>query len=129
MNRSEAEQVAAAIAIIRPDWLRTSMLTILGRHQHRPARDAMLALVWIAYDPDTKTPARIDSDGPWWHTARLAGVAAEPTQTPPTYLACPMHGKPEPCTDCPPPADPKSVAQAVAAARAAIRTTPTKGQQ
>lgn len=129
MNRDEAQQIATATNIIRPDWPTRQIVTILAEQKHRPARDVHLALTWCAWDPDTKTPARINADGPWWHTARLAGVAAEPTQTPPTYLACPMHGKPEPCTDCPPPADPKTVAQAVAAARAAIRTTPTKGQQ
>ena len=128
MNRPEAEQIASALTMIRPDWLRTSLLTILGRHQHRPARDAMLALVWIAYDPDTKTPARIDSDGPWWHTARLA--ATETAALPPERLPCPIHHHPEPCPHCGPPADPDTARQHLAAARAAIRhTRPTGANQ
>ncbi len=119
MNRNEAEQIASAITVIRPDWLRTSLLTILSRHQHRPARDVHLALVWVAYDPDTRTPARIDSDGPWWQTARLAGVTT--AQTPPDRLACPMHHEPEPCNACPPKAHPETAARRLAEARAAVR--------
>ena len=99
MNRAEAEQIAAAVTLIRPDWLRTSLVTLLGKHQQRPARDVMLALVWIAFDPDTKGPGRIDADGPWWLTARLA---ATETERPP-YLAvarCPQHGQALPCLAC-----------------------------
>ena len=84
MNRAEAEQIASAISIIRPDWLQSSIVTLLGKHQHRPARDAMLALVWIAYDPETTSPGRINADGPWWGAARLAG-ATPTTASPPPY--------------------------------------------
>lgn len=93
MNRAEAEQVAAAITTIRPDWVKSSLVTILGRHQHRIARDVMLALVWVAYDPDTKTPARIDLDGPWWAVTRTAGL-------PPIEARCADHGETLPCLDC-----------------------------
>lgn len=123
MNRPEAEQIASAITMIRPDWLRTSLLTILSRHQNRSARDTMLALVWVAYDPDTKFPTRIDSEGPWWHTGRLAAV--ETAITPPARLACPIHGQPEPCSACGPLADPDAVRRHLADARAAIRAART----
>ena len=95
MNRPEAEQIADAITAIRRDWLRTSLLTILGRHQHRSARDVHLALVWIAYDPDTKTPGRIDADGPWWGITRTAGVPAASADP-----KCPRHGQWLPCLAC-----------------------------
>lgn len=127
MNRPEAEQIATAITMIRPDWLRTSLLTILGRHQHRPARDVMLALVWVAYDADTRTPARIDTEGPWWQTTRLAATNTPATQTPPSRLACPVHDEPEPCTACPPMAAPETVAQVLAEARATIRANRHQG--
>lgn len=83
MNRAEAEQIATAICIIRPDWLQSSIVTMLGNHQHRPARDVMLALVWCAYDPETKAPGRINADGPWWQTTRLAGTTT--ANVPPPY--------------------------------------------
>ena len=97
MNRPEAEHIADAITAIRPDWLRTSLLTILGRHQHRSARDVHLAMVWIAYDPETKTPGRIDADGPWWGAARTAGVPTAPANPDPK---CARHGDWLPCLAC-----------------------------
>ena len=90
MNRPEAEQVAAAVAMIRHDWLQSSLLTFLTRyHMARPARDVMLALVWCAYDPATDSPGRINQPGPWWDVARLAGAESsrQPERyTPPTHV-------------------------------------------
>lgn len=101
MEKREAEQIAAAINVIRGDWPTKQIVTILGRHQHRPARDAMIALAWIAWEPDTISPARIDADGPWWAAGRLAGIS-EPTYTPPASAEhlCPMHGDRQPCRGC-----------------------------
>jgi len=84
MNRPEAEQIAAAVSIIRPDWLQTSLVKMLEKHQHRPARDVALALIWCAYDPATDSPGRINQPGPWWDVARLAG--AESSRQPERYL-------------------------------------------
>ena len=110
MNRPEAEQIATAISMLRPDWLRTSLLTLLAKHQHRSARDVMLALVWVAYDPETKTPGRIDAEGPWWAAARTAGMPDAPQPTP----RCDRHGDWLPCLVCQreavTPADPAEVA-------------------
>ena len=89
VNRPEAEQVAAAVAMIRPDWLQSSLVRMLEKHQHRPARDVMLALVWCAYDPATDSPGRINQPGPWWDVARLAGAESsrQPERyTPPTQV-------------------------------------------
>lgn len=101
MIQPEAQQVATAITMIRPDWPYASLMTLLGRHKHRTARDVMLALTWIAYDPETKTPGRIDADGPWWATSRLAGV--EPT-LPPYYDRKPIERDPDAR-----PADPEEI--------------------
>jgi len=87
MNRAEAEQIAAAIAILRPKWLQPSLVTLLGKHQHRPARDVMLALVYVAYDPATQGPGRIATDGPWWWLNQTAGV--ETAVLPPRYTPPP----------------------------------------
>lgn len=97
MNRPEAEQIAAAITMVRPDWLQGSLVTLLGKHQHRPARDVMLALVWVAYDPATKSPGRINDDqGPWWRLGRLAG--AETAELPPPYTPPPPIQAADPAT-------------------------------
>lgn len=131
MNHAEAEQVAAAINVIRPDWPRKQITTILGRnHQHRPARDVLLALVWVAYDADTNTPARIDVDGPWWGLARLAGTDNEPTPVPVGW--CSLHrcedSSQQPCPHCridraQAVTDPDQVTSRIAAVRAAIQPT------
>jgi hypothetical protein len=66
-TKNELARLAAAVAILRPDWNPRSLQTLLERdHALRPLRDLAVALVWIATDPDTKTPARLSEHGPWW---------------------------------------------------------------
>lgn len=92
MTRPEAEQIASMVTMIRPDWLKTSLITLLGKHQNRPARDVALALIWCAYDPATDSPGRINADGPWWHISRLAGnetASLPPRYTPPAPIDTP----------------------------------------
>ncbi len=100
MNKPEAEVIASAISIIRPAWLKTSLMTMLEKHQHRPARQVALALVAMAYDPEVKTPGLLNGDG----GAPYLAVAAplEPTYTPPalTERLCPTHLDREPCKGC-----------------------------
>ena len=84
MIPAEAQQIAAAIHAIRPDWPANSLTTFIARNlAERPARDVMLALVWCAYDPATDSPGRINQPGPWWDVARLAG--AESSRQPERY--------------------------------------------
>ena len=77
MNKPEAEQIAQAVALIRPKWLQSSLVTALGnlpkRHRDKPARDVHLALLWLAYDPAQDTPRLLREDGPWWNLASLTG--------------------------------------------------------
>lgn len=106
MNRPEAEQIATAVSIIRPDWVRTSLLTTLERlpahHRARPARDVHLALVFLAYDPATHTPGRLGQDGPWWAVAALAGPGTDMPREPGIVTYC-THGEPGlRCTLCHP---------------------------
>lgn len=67
MNRDDAARIAEAITMIRPDWLKSSLLTMLHDLRAKDALEVHLALVWIAYDPATKTPGRVREEGPWWH--------------------------------------------------------------
>lgn len=69
MTKDEADTIAAAVNVLRPAWNPKSVATILmTHHEHRPARQVCLALVWVALDPETKTPARVNEQGPWWDT-------------------------------------------------------------
>lgn len=129
MNKAEAEQVASAITMIRPDWLRTSLVTLLAKHQHRPARDVMLALTWVAFDPETKKPGRINEEGPWWAITRTAGLTETPT--PPGAAYCTPHHRPQPCQECSShhPVEPQVARQRIAEIRAQIRTARHKEPQ
>lgn len=104
MNRPEAEQIASAISILRPAWLRTSLLTMLGRlPSHlasRPARDVMLALTWLAYDPEQETPRLLYEDGPWWNVASLTGPGTGRATEPGIVANCEHGERPSRCEAC-----------------------------
>lgn len=75
MTKTELHRLAGALATLRPDWAPQSVQTFLERHlAHRPYRDAALALVYVAVDPDTVTPARVLEAGPWWQAANTRDV-------------------------------------------------------
>lgn len=65
LTREEAERLAQAIHALRADWPTASLLTFLGKRKERPLLDLTIELAWVAQLPDTKSPARIDEDGPW----------------------------------------------------------------
>lgn len=132
MDLTETTRLAAIINCIRPDWPQASLTTAITKHlSHRPFRDVLIALAWVAADPATATPARVLENGPWWDA-----VAAGNNQAPATPTNSTLEGR---CKRghwivagenhvCAPIGDPKAGAaaarQALAAARAAH--TPTK---
>lgn len=73
MTREDATRIAETLIALRPDWQRNSIVTLLAEYRHRDPRDVHLAAIWIAYDPDTRTPARLREDGPWWHLTDHSG--------------------------------------------------------
>lgn len=74
MNEHEAERIAAAVHVARPDWPKTSLLTLIRKHLiDRPRRDVFVALAWVASEPATHTPARVLESGPWWRAAGVEG--------------------------------------------------------
>ena len=97
MNPNQARAIAGAISHIRPDWHEVALNSLLAglptNLRDRPARDVMLALTWLAYDPDTDKPGRLKLDGPWWHLANAASVAA-PAPEYRTTAWCPVHDRP-----------------------------------
>lgn len=84
MNLTPAElaRLSAAGNILRPDWPERSLRAYLAdKHGRRPYRDLAVALAWVAVDPATETPGRLEEDGPWWQAA--ATTAASVTPMPP----------------------------------------------
>jgi hypothetical protein len=125
-------RLAAMAHALRPDWPSKSLLTYLhAHHAGRPYRDLAVALTWVAADSATKTPARLDENGPWWQAA--AANAEPPTRTPLPTPVCKRcgHFVTEPNHDehCARRADPDHARamrdQAVADAKAASRPKET----
>ena len=65
MNQIQIERIAAAIHALRPDWPIPSLKKFVSDRAHQPMTDLLVQLTIVAVDPETKTPARIDQDGPW----------------------------------------------------------------
>lgn len=75
LTRHEAERLAASIHAIRPEWPVGSLLTFIKRHETKPLLDLSLGLMWVALLPDTKTPARVDEQGPWKYVVTNSAIA------------------------------------------------------
>lgn len=71
MNEVEISRIAAAISDLRPDWPAASIRSLLNRPElkNKPRRDVAVALTWVACEVETKTPARVIEQGPWWQAA------------------------------------------------------------
>lgn len=70
LTRNEIERLALAIHGLRPDWPTASLFTFITKRDTRPLLDLTIELAWVAQLPDTKSPARIDEDGPWKNAVR-----------------------------------------------------------
>ena len=76
MDRQEAVRIGASLNALRPDWPAAQIVTLIeAKLATRAARDVHLALVYLAYDPGTKSPYRVIENGPWWQAARPTGPA------------------------------------------------------
>jgi hypothetical protein len=82
MDLTDTTRLAAIINCIRPDWPQASLTTAIVKHlSHRPFRDALIALAWVAADPNTATPARVLEHGPWWDAVAAGNNQAPATPT------------------------------------------------
>ncbi|KRC37503.1 hypothetical protein [Oerskovia sp. Root22] len=87
LTRTEVERLAAAANALRPDWPLRSLCTFLERdHAHRAYRDVAVALAWVATDPKTQTPKRMNELGPWWQA--VAGTESVGGR----YTPCDIEG-------------------------------------
>lgn len=75
MNEYETERIAKAVNVLRPDWPVNSLITLMGKEQlkHRPRRDVLVALCWVASESNSHTPARVLEAGPWWKATQADG--------------------------------------------------------
>lgn len=74
MNEHEAQRIAGAIALARPDWPSRQVLTLIEKHLiDRPRRDVFVALAWIASEKASANPYRVLESGPWWLAAAVDG--------------------------------------------------------
>lgn len=95
MNENEIGRIAAAVNALRPDWPIASLQTLLRQPElaRRPRLDVALALVWVACDSTTKTPARVKEHGPWWTAANNSADTGATPRPPRSTEACRLCGK------------------------------------
>ncbi len=92
MTEGEITRLAAAGHALRPDWPAASLRTLLTqRHAHRGFQDTAVALAYLAADPLTRTPARLDAAGPWWRPVTGAGSDDRVPLPPRPGEWCPEH--------------------------------------
>lgn len=85
LTRTEAERLAQAVHALRPSWPVASLMTFLQKRKDRAYLDLALELTFVALDPDTKSPARIDVDGPWKRLQHGSSEGPRYKQTAPGY--------------------------------------------
>lgn len=79
LNQHQAGKLADLVAALRPDWGVTGIMAALARnHQKAPAHIVTTALINIAANPEARTPALLDHEGPHWEHARGTILAAKP---------------------------------------------------
>lgn len=90
LDQTQVERLASAAHALRPDWPVKSLCTYLAsEHTARAYRDVAIALVWVAADPESRTPRRMSEHGPWWVAAyRASGEIAQPLH----FDRCPEPG-------------------------------------
>jgi hypothetical protein len=85
MTSDEITRLAKAFTVLRPQWPYKSLHTYLtDKHSLRLYKDVLIALSWIAADPESRTPALLDRPGPWWDAAVPPTHGPERPQ-PPAY--------------------------------------------
>ena len=92
MNQIQIERIAAALHALRPDWPIASLAKFVQDRANQPMTDLLVQLVLVAVDPETKTPARIDQDGPWKRALQIAPQERTAPQVP--------RARPDDCGVC-----------------------------
>jgi hypothetical protein len=89
--RDPVAELVAAVQTIRPEWGTTAVRTTLDRAREdgRPWRLASDAMLRVARAPDSRSPARLLEQGPWWSEA-VNGSRARPAR-PADLAKCAAH--------------------------------------
>lgn len=96
MNKAEAQRIASAINVMRPEWSTGLLMAVLGddRMIRRPYADALIALTVLATDEKSKKPGRVHDNGIWW-AAVTATVGQEIKYRTITNEDCAICTRPE----------------------------------
>lgn len=97
LTREEANRIADAIQVLRVDWPRLGVMTVLSDERirtKRQYRDVLVAFVVLASDPETQKPTRLFEHGPWWEAARPLAPVVQLYRRP-TGLDCVTCSLPE----------------------------------
>jgi hypothetical protein len=79
LTEHQAGLLTGYVASLRPDWGSAGIMAALARnHQKAPAHIITTALINIAANPEARTPALLDHEGPHWEHARGTILAAKP---------------------------------------------------
>jgi len=93
LDDRELTRLADMAAALRPDWHPRSTTAYLRRSQrHRGYADVGLALAFVALDPASDTPARLEQPGPWWQATRLHAAPPPPVGPGRGIPACRLPG-------------------------------------
>lgn len=100
VTQQEAQRIAAAVNLLRPDWRTALIMAVLGDDKciNRPYADLAIAMTAVAVDPASKKPGRIHEPGPWWNSA----LASAPQSLPryPSSADCGICGRPPELHSC-----------------------------
>ena len=122
IDKTEAERIAEAVHCLRPDWVASSIVRLIGESpdlRTRAYRDLAVAFAYIACDVASLTPGRVRENGPWW-----AHTNAQRATTSTITTRCPDHPE-EPAWSCQPCRDEAvDPAAGLAKVRAAIADRP-----
>ena len=92
MELQDIQRIAVSVHQIRQQWPVESLKTFIrNRADRMTPLDLHLQLIYVAHDPATTTPARIDQHGPWKYL--LTGPRE---QQGPDY----RYSDPRDCTTC-----------------------------
>ncbi|MCL2453756.1 MAG: hypothetical protein FWD18_00410 [Micrococcales bacterium] len=93
LSTTEIDRLAAMANAVRPDWPIRSLRTgIATNHRARAYQDVAVAMAWIATDPATRTPGRLDEAGPWWDAAQAGSSGQEHGRSDPRSPRCQVVG-------------------------------------
>lgn len=88
LNHDQADRIASAIQVVRPDWNHKQLMGVLGMDDIKLRRtyvDTFHAMLAIALDGSTKQPTRVLEPGPWWAASTDSAIPPNTSDLLPTH--------------------------------------------